>query len=46
MSQGTKVYSDGLGNVTKMAAMPIYGNDPLKILFSRTLRPLISKLCM
>ena len=26
--------------MTKMAAMPIYGKDPLKIFFSRTRRPM------
>ena len=25
---GTKVYKDGLGHMTKMAAMPIYGKNP------------------
>ena len=35
---GTKVNSNGPGHITKMAAMPIYGKNPLKI-FSRTRRP-------
>ena len=34
----TKVYSNGPGHMTKMAAMPIYGKNPLKIFFSRTRR--------
>ena len=33
---GTKVHSKGLGHNTKMAAMPIYGKNPLKIFFSGT----------
>ena len=37
---GTKVCSNGPGHVTKMAAMPIYGKNPLKIFFSRTRRPM------
>ena len=36
---GTKVYSRGLGHMTKMAAMPIYGKNPSEI-FSRTKGPL------
>ena len=35
-----KVCSNGLGHMTKMAAMPIYGKNPLKIFFSRTRRPM------
>ena len=38
---GTKVCLRHLGHMTKMAAMPIYGKNPLKIFFSRT-RGLIS----
>ena len=34
---GTKVYIIGPGHMTKMANMPIYGNNPLKIFFSRTM---------
>ena len=37
---GTKVCSNGPGHMTKMAAIPIYGKNPLKIFFSRTRRPL------
>ena len=33
---GTKVYINGPGHMTKMAAMPIYGKNPSKIFFSRT----------
>ena len=39
---GTKVCSNGPGHMTKMAAMPIYGKNPLKIFFSRTRRPMTS----
>ena len=28
LGQGKKVYSDGLGHLTKMAAVPIYGKTP------------------
>ena len=43
-----KVYINGPGHMTKMAAMPIYDIwlKPLKILFSRTGSPMISKLGM
>ena len=40
MDGGTKVCSNAPGHVTKMAAMPIYGKNPLKIFFSRTRRPM------
>ena len=36
---GTKVCSNGPGHLTKMAAMPIYGQNPLKI-YPRTRRPM------
>ena len=36
--RGTKVCSNGHGYMTKMAAMSIYGKNPLKIFFSRTRR--------
>ena len=42
---GTKVCSNGIGHMTKMDAMPIYGKNPLKI-FSRTRRPMTSGLGM
>ena len=37
---GTKVCSRGLGHMTKMAATPIYGKNPSKIVFSRTKGPM------
>ena len=43
---GTKVYINGPGHMTKMAAMPIYGKNPSKIFFSRTGRPIFTKLDM
>ena len=43
---GTKVCSNGPDHMTKMAAMPIYGKNPLKIFFSRTRRPMTSGLGM
>ena len=35
-----KIYTKYFGHMTKMAAMPIYGKNPLKIFFSRTRRPM------
>ena len=43
---GTKVCSNDPGHMTKMAAMPIYGKNPLKIFFSRTRRPITLGLCI
>ena len=43
---GTKVCSNGPGHMFKMAAMPIYGKNPLKIFFSRTRRPMTLGLSM
>ena len=43
---GTKVYINGTGHMTKMAAMPIYGKTPSKIFFSRTGGPIFMKLGM
>ena len=43
---GTKFCSRHLGHVTKMAATPIYGKNPSKIFFSRTSRPILTKLGM
>ena len=40
LDAGTKVCSNGPGHMTKMAAMPIYGKNPLKIFFSNTRRPM------
>ena len=42
---GTKVYINGPGHMTKMAAMPIYGKNPSKI-FSRTGGLIFTKLGM
>ena len=33
-----KIYSNGFGHNSKMAAMPIYGKTPLQIFFRRTKR--------
>ena len=35
-----KIYAKYIGHMTKMAAMPIYGKNHLKIFFSRTRRPM------
>ena len=43
---GTKVYINGPGHMTKMAAMPIYGKNPSKIFFSRTGGPIFTKFGM
>ena len=43
---GTKVYINGPGDMTKMAAMPLNGKKPFKIFFSRTISPMILKLGM
>ena len=43
---GTKVCSNGLGNMTKLAAMPIYGKNIKIIFFSGTKRPMTLKLGM
>ena len=43
---GTKVYINGPGHMTKMAAMSIYGKNPSKIFFSRTGGPIFTKLGM
>ena len=42
---GTKVYINGLGHMTKMAATPIYGKNPSNI-FSRTGGPIFTKVGM
>ena len=42
----TKVYIKGPGHMAKMAATPIYGKNPSKIFFSRTSRPIFTKLGM
>ena len=33
-----KIYTKYFGHMTKMATMPLYGKNPLKIFFSRTRR--------
>ena len=43
---GTKVYINGPGHMTKMAATPIYGKNPSKIFFSITGGPIFTKLGM
>ena len=43
---GTKFCSRTLGHMTKMAATPIYGKNPSKIFFSKTGRPISTKLGM
>ena len=43
---GTKVCSQHLGHMTKMAATPIYDKTPSKIFYSRTGRPIFTKLGM
>ena len=43
---GTKVYINGPGHMTKMAAKPIYGKNPSKIFFCRTGGPIFTKLGM
>ena len=34
-----EIYTKYFGHMIKMAAMPIYGKNPLKIFFSRTRKP-------
>ena len=41
-----QVQGHDAGHNTKMAAMPIYGKNPLKIFFSGTGRPISTKLGM
>ena len=41
-----KIWWNNAGHMTKMAAMPIYGKNPLEIFFSRTGRPIFTKLGM
>ena len=41
-----KIYAKYFGHMTKMAAMPIYGKNHLKIFFSRTRRPMTLRLGM
>ena len=46
LGRGRKVSSQHLGHMTKIAATPIYGKNPSKIFFSRTGRPIFTKLGM
>ena len=41
-----KIWWHDAGHMTKMAAMPLYGKNPLKIFFSGTGRPISTKLGM
>ena len=41
-----KIYTRYFGHTTKMAAMPIYGKNLLKIFLSRTRRPVTLRLGM
>ena len=41
-----KIHQHFAGHMTKMAAMPIYGINPLKIFFSGTTWQILIKLCM
>ena len=43
---GKKSCSNGLGHMTNMAAMPIYGKNLKKIFFSRTTKLMTLKLSM
>ena len=40
---GMKIYTNELGHMTDMAAMPIYGKNLKKIFFSGTDRPMTLK---
>ena len=44
--KGTEVYLNGPGHMTKMAAMPMYGQNHSKIFFSRTSGPIALKVGM
>ena len=41
-----KIYTNELGHMTKMVAVPIYGKNSLKIFFSRISGQIIMKLSM
>ena len=41
-----KIHQHNAGHMTKMAAMPIYGKNTLKIFFRGTTGPILIKLCM
>ena len=44
MPHGIKVYITGPGQMTKMAIMPIYSKNPIKIIFSRATSRMALKL--
>ena len=44
--KSAKICTKHFGHTTKMAAMPIYGKNLLKIFFSRTSRPVTLRLGM
>ena len=46
LGRGNKNCSRHLGHMTKMAATPIYGNNPSEIFFSRTSKSIFPKLGM
>ena len=41
-----KIHQHFAGHMTKMAAMPIYGKNTLKIFFPGTTKQILMKLCM
>ena len=41
-----KIHQHNAGHMTKMAAMPIYGKNTLKIFFPGITGPIFIKLCM
>ena len=41
-----KIHQDNAGHMTKMAAMPIYAKNTLKIFFPGTIGLILIKLCM
>ena len=41
-----KIHEHNAGHMTKMAALPIYGKNSVKIFFSGTTGPTLMKLCM
>ena len=41
-----KIHQDNAGHMIKMAAMPIYGKNTLKIFFPGTTGQILLKLCM
>ena len=44
LEEGTTVYINDPGHMTKMAATPIYGKNPSEIFFSETGGPISTKL--